>query len=135
MDSNGLLLTVSSLYRLRELYICYYGGYIQLSNQCFRVAFQQGNLINLEVIKLGCFTNLDSTGLKALLKGSTKLRVVNISTAPFVTGYSDIFADCNLQHLEHLVASCWRGFQSCDANVLRQKCPKLRKIIANDIDY
>jgi hypothetical protein len=44
------IMAVTSLCHLRELYIC--GGYYCLSEQDFRLAFHQGNLINLAVIKL-----------------------------------------------------------------------------------
>jgi hypothetical protein len=79
------IMAVASLCNIRVLHIC---GYDQLSEQDYRRAFQQENLVNLEVIKLGQCSNLDSIGFKALLQGSSKLQAIKLLSETKITGYS-----------------------------------------------
>jgi hypothetical protein len=82
----------------------------------------------LEVLTLKEFVNFDSDGFKALLKGSSKLRVIQLVDVQDVTGYSDIFSECNLERLEHFSAIACPSFRGRDADFLRQRCPKIREV-------
>jgi hypothetical protein len=93
--------------------------------QDFRDAFHQGNLVNLEVLKLSFLVNLDSEGFGALLKGSSKLRHVTLMSLLGVSGYADIFAECHLEHLETFYAEHCPGLYNRDVDVLKHSCPKM----------
>jgi hypothetical protein len=99
-----------------------------LTQEDYRDAFQQGDLINLEVLTLKRCYNLDSEGLLALLKFSSKLRHVNLEELLGVTGFAVIFEECDLKHLESFYAIKCPGFQDGDVNVLNKRCPRLKKI-------
>jgi hypothetical protein len=46
----------------------------------------------------------------------------------------DIFEECNLENLQSFFAMC-PGFQGCDADVLKQRCPKIKEILGNSTRY
>jgi hypothetical protein len=77
---------------------------------------------------------IDSKVLKIFLKGSSKLRVIELDNLPKVTGYSDIFAEYNLEHQQYF-STIVCGFRRRAADVLRQCCPKIRNIHPFYIEY
>jgi hypothetical protein len=117
-------MAAASLCNLQKLHIT---SAKELKSQDYTDAFHQGNLVNLEVIKLRLCPNLDSKGFKALLKNSSKLKHVNLLYLPGVTGYSDIFADCNLNNLTTFYARNCPGLYGCDVDFLKQSCPQIRE--------
>jgi hypothetical protein len=122
--SRSSIMAVARLCNLRELSICG-SNYPALTKEDYRDAFQQGDLINLEVLTLKKCYNLDSEGLQALLKVGLKLRHVNLEELRGVTGYALIFGECNLKYLESFCAIKCPGFQDGDVNVLKKRCPRL----------
>jgi hypothetical protein len=131
LDKNELMV-VTSLRNLDELHMC--GE--RLTGQDYRDAFKRGSLVNLQVLNLTDCHNLDNEGLKAVLKGSPKLRKILLYPLPKVAGFGDIFADCNLKHLDTVSFpfDC-PNFRDHHVNVLKRSCPKLKKIFVNQIDY
>jgi hypothetical protein len=123
MPPGGLLFLVSSERALLD----FDGRYARsLSSQDFRVAFQQGSLVNLEVLNLKICHNLDRDGFNALMKANSKLRHLSLHSLPRVTDYTDIFLECNLQNLEVFFASHCPGFYDRDMDVLKSSCPKMK---------
>jgi hypothetical protein len=122
--NRNVIMAVASLCNLQELHITFAKN---LKRQDFRDAFHQGNLVNLEVIKLGLCPNLDSEGFTALLKNSSKLKHVKLFRLPGVTGYSDIFADCNLDNLTTFNARNCPGLYGRDVDFLKQSCPQIKE--------
>jgi hypothetical protein len=115
---------VASLCNLRELHILGSSS----SQQDYRDAFQQGKLVNLKVLTLKYCWNLDSEGFKALMKNSSKLQDIKIHLLRSVTGYTEIFKECNLEHLETFLAIECRHFGKGDADFLRLSCPRIRVV-------
>jgi hypothetical protein len=70
--NRNTIMSVASLSHLRELHLNFWGE--KCMSHDYTYAFDQGNLVNLEVPSLSDCTNLDSKGLKALLKGSSMLK-------------------------------------------------------------
>jgi hypothetical protein len=126
--NKNTVLSVSSLYNLRELTIDASRA-PNLSGSAYRDAFHQNNLVCLKVLKLQYCENLDSEGFKAILKGSSKLQIIVLCDLPGVAGYADIFAECNLEHLETFHAFECPGFLGSDADFLKKICPNVREII------
>jgi hypothetical protein len=125
LDRNAIM-AVSTLCNLRELHISHTH---LLSELDYWEAFQQGNLVNLKVVTLTNCNNLDSEGFKALLKGSLKLQHVKLNFLHKITGYSVIFEECILEHLENFhVVNC-PGFYDWDVEVLKRNCPKIINIV------
>jgi hypothetical protein len=127
LNSNAIT-AVARLCNLRELQLD--GRFSEnLSSQDFYNAFQQGSLVNLEVLKLKFFHNLDSKGFGALLRGSSKLKRVDLKYLIKVSGYADIFAKCHLEHLETFLAIHCPDLHDYDVDVLKQSCPKIKTLI------
>jgi hypothetical protein len=113
------LKAVLSLSNLKELHI------IRLlhlwdERELYNAAFEQVKLISLETLNLDSCHNLDSKGFKALMKGTTKLKYVNLCYLYRIKGYTDIFAECNLEPLETFQAVSCSGLLACDLDVLKQ---------------
>jgi hypothetical protein len=122
------LQAVLSLCNLKELHIIghWEDDYVRKfdNNQ-----FEQVNLISLETLTLDSCRGLDSKGFKALMKSTAKLRNVKLDHIQRVNGYRNIFLECNLEHLENFQAFNCPGLLARDVGVLKQRCPRLRKIV------
>jgi hypothetical protein len=69
------------------------------------------------------------------MRGSPRLRHVDLYSLPAVAAYAEAFAECGLKHLETFRASNCPGFRGHDVAVLNQSCPGIGKIYLWDIDY
>jgi hypothetical protein len=130
--NRNAIMSVASLSDLRELHLDAWGE--DLMSHDYTDAFDQGNLVNLEVLSLSNFRHLQSEGLKALMKGSSMLKCVKLMFMPSVDDYADIFVECNLEHLETFHAISCPGFQNHDISVLKKSCPRIRDIVPKAVD-
>jgi hypothetical protein len=128
------LKAVLSLDNLKELHmirpLCLWD-----EREFYNAAFEQVKLISLETLTLESCHDLDSKGFKALMKGTTKLQNVKLCYLHRIKGYTAIFAECNLEHLETFQAVSCSGLLASDVDVLKQTCPKLRDIDWDNADY
>jgi hypothetical protein len=123
------LKAVVSLCNLKELYIIDFHSLWDENDE-----FEQVNLTSLQTLTLERCLYLDTKIFKALMKGTTKLQNLNLSYLYQIEGYIDIFAECNLEHLETFRAVYCYGLLECDVEFLKQRCPKLRDINYKDED-
>lgn len=132
MKRNSIIV-VASLRNLLELNIdeCY-GS---ISKRDYIETFDQGNLVNLEVLTLINCSKLDHMGFKAILKGNSKLRHVYLQGLQNVTDFADIFEGCNLEHLETFHVIGCLGFLDSDVEVLKRSCPKIWEIVHKEHMY
>jgi hypothetical protein len=119
-------MAVASLCNLRELSLDDISTAVQSVD--YKDAFQQGNLINLEMIKVTNCPAFDTAGFKALIKGSPNLRHITLGNVPELAGFAEAFEECDLKHLETFCASRCSSFRGREMAVLNQSCPKLRMI-------
>jgi hypothetical protein len=96
------LKAVVSLCNLKELYIIDFHSLWDENDE-----FEQVNLTSLQTLTLERCLYLDTKIFKALMKGTTKLQNLNLSYLYQIEGYIDIFAECNLEHLETFRAVYW----------------------------
>jgi hypothetical protein len=143
LNDHGLtmneLIALTSLCNLRELRIS--GNYF--SKPIFTIAnynvgvttIPKVNLLNLEVLDLGNFCNLDSEMFKTLVEGCPKLKHVKLNNLPEVTSWLEIFKECNLKNLETFQARDCPGIRGPDLVALNQNCPKIKKIFLPHFHY
>jgi Leucine-rich repeat (LRR) protein len=127
--NRNTIMSVASLSNLRELHLNARERFDNLMSHKYTDAFDQGNLINLEVLSLSHCRNLESKGLNTLLKGNLMLKCVKLVYLRNVASYADIFVECNLKHLETFHAIFCPGFQDHDIEVLKRSCPRIRDIV------
>jgi hypothetical protein len=80
-----------------------------------------------------CCNNLDSEGFKSALKNSSKLRYIELYSLPSVTGYTQIFGECSLKHLQTFRARECPDFNKGDEDFLRKNCPRIAEISVTEI--
>jgi hypothetical protein len=129
------IVLVASLCNLRKLHIRGSSCHL-LRTGDYRDAFQQGNLVNLEVITLKKCDNLDIVGLTALVKNTSKLLSVHHSSLPKrFFGFADMIEECDLAQLQTFCASQCTVFLVSDMDVLKKSCPKIKEIVHKTPDF